>query len=219
MVQTLREALRGVNLPLRGVLTRLCGGLFEGSTAPCLALRASAGPEDFPRVVTLCLETNLASRWKGVRRLPELRGKTNCDFPGTFPELVPGKFFGDFPGSSLQLWNLTASPGSSAPEFVPQYFPGFVSPVLPRKFPELPRKAAPFSGKPDILYGCTHKNFLWLCLWRLRNMLDHAILFAQILGVGQTCNNGTLQNGLVFFFLFSFILFSSLGTKTVVKTP
>ena len=77
------------------------------------------------------LETNLASRWEGVRlprASPEVPG-----LPRKFPKL-PRKFFGDFPGSSLTV-ELYSNPG------VPRKFPG-----LPRKFPGLPRK---FPGLPQ----------------------------------------------------------------------
>ena len=58
--------------------------------------------------------------------------------PRKFPKL-PRKFFGDFPRSSLTV-ELNRNPG------VPRKFP-----ELPRKFPGLPRRSAPFPGKPDTL--------------------------------------------------------------------
>ena len=70
------------------------------------------------------LETNLASRWEGVR-LPRASGspRASPEVPQTSP-----KFFGDFPGSSLTVERYS-NPG------VPRKFPR-----LPRKFPGLPRK-------------------------------------------------------------------------------
>ena len=84
------------------------------------------------------LETDLASRWKGVR-LPRASGKSP-DFPRKFPEL-PRKFFGDFPGSSLTV-ELNSNPE------VPRKFPG-----LPRKFPRLPRKFPDFLGGEPLSLG------------------------------------------------------------------
>ena len=58
------------------------------------------------------LETNLASRWEGVR-LPRASGKSP-DFPGSSPNF-PGSFSATSP-EVLSLWNLTAIqrfPGSS----------------------------------------------------------------------------------------------------------
>ena len=84
------------------------------------------------------LETNLASRWKGVRPPPsfwEVPG-----LPQKFPEL-PRKFFGDFPGSSLTV-ELNSNPE------VPRKFPG-----LPRKFPKLPRKFPDFPGGQPLSLG------------------------------------------------------------------
>ena len=78
------------------------------------------------------LETNLASRWKGVR-LPRASGKSP-DFPGR-------KFFGDFPGGSLTV-EQSSNPG------VPRKFPG-----LPRKFPKLPRKFPDFPGGQQFSLG------------------------------------------------------------------
>ena len=95
------------------------------------------------QLITLHLETNLASRWEGVR-LPRASGKSP-DFPGSSPKL-PQKFFGDFPGGSLAV-ELDGKPG------VPRKFPRLPRkfPRLLRKFPRLPRRSAPFSGKPDTL--------------------------------------------------------------------
>ena len=84
-----------------------------------------------------CLETNLASRWEGVR-LPRASGKSP-DFPGssrTSPEV-----FGDFPGSSLTV-ELNSNPE------VPRKFP-----KPPRKFPKLPRKFPDFPGGQPLSLG------------------------------------------------------------------
>ena len=65
--------------------------------------------------------------------------------PRKFPK-VPRKFFGDFPGSSLTV-ELNSNPE------VPWKFPQ-TSPEVPQTSPEvpgLPRRSAPFSGKPDTL--------------------------------------------------------------------
>ena len=68
------------------------------------------------------LETDLASRWEGVR-LPRASGKSP-DFPRSFPEL-PRKFFGHLPGGSLtvELYSNPEVPGSF-PDF-PGSFPDF----------------------------------------------------------------------------------------------
>ena len=58
--------------------------------------------------------------------------------PHKLPEL-PRKFFGDFPGSSLTV-ELDSNPE------VPRKFPR-----LPLEVPGLPRRSAPFSGKPDTI--------------------------------------------------------------------
>ena len=76
------------------------------------------------------LETNLASRWKGVR-LPRASGKSP-DFPGSSP---------NFPGSSLTV-ELNSNPE------VPRKFPR-----LPRKFPKLPRKFPDFPGGQPLFLG------------------------------------------------------------------
>ena len=93
------------------------------------------------------LETNLASRWEGVR-LPRASGKSP-DFPGSSPNF-PGSFSATSPGSSLTV-ELNSNPE------VPRKFP-----KLPRKFPKtspevpgLPRRSASFSGKPDTLSRLT----------------------------------------------------------------
>ena len=76
------------------------------------------------------LETNLASRWEGVRLL-RVSGKAP-DFPGSSPTF-PGSFSATSP-EVVSLWNLTAI----------QRFPGSVpnlpgsSPKLPWKFPDSP---------------------------------------------------------------------------------
>ena len=69
------------------------------------------------------LETNLASRWEGVR-LPQACGKFP-DFPGTSPNF-PGRFSATSP-EVLSLWNLTAI----------QRFPGS-SPNFPGSSPNFP---------------------------------------------------------------------------------
>ena len=81
------------------------------------------------------LETNLASRWEGVR-LPRAseKSRTSPKVPRTSPE-VPG----DFPRSSLKC-----------PE-VPRKFPR-----LPLKLPGLPRKSPDFPrGQPLVLGSLT----------------------------------------------------------------
>ena len=77
----------------------------------------------------LFLETNLASRWEGVR-LPRASGKS-LDFPGSSPNF-PGSFSATSP-EVLSLWNLTAIQGSRKFPRLPRKFPG-----LPRKFPDFP---------------------------------------------------------------------------------
>ena len=88
------------------------------------------------------LETNLASRWEGVR-LPRASWKSS-DFPGSAPNFL--KVFGDFPGSSLTV-ELYSNPG--VPRKVSQTFPEVprTSPAVSRTSPEV----SPFSGKPDTL--------------------------------------------------------------------
>ena len=88
-------------------------GVF-GTPKPSFPGNGDSGP--------CLLETNLASRWEGVR-LPRASGKSP-GLPRKFPKL-PRRFFGDFPGSSQQ------SRGS--PE-VSQ-----TSPEVPRTSPEVPR--------------------------------------------------------------------------------
>ena len=91
----------------------------------------------FPRfhafflVFTLLLETNLASRWEGVR-LPRASGKSP-DFPGSSPNF-PGSFSATSP-EVLSLWNFTAIQG------FPGSFPDFPgsSPDFPGSFPDFPR--------------------------------------------------------------------------------
>ena len=80
------------------------------------------------------LETNLASRWEGVR-LPRASGKSP-DFPGSSPNF-PGSFSATFP-EVLSLWNLTAIQG----------FPGSF-PDFPGSFPDFPR------GQPLALGSLT----------------------------------------------------------------
>ena len=82
------------------------------------------------------LETNLASRWEGVR-LPRASGKS-LDFPGSSPN-----FHGSSSATSpevLRLWNLTAI------QRFPGSFPNFPgsSPNFPRSFPDFPG-GQPFS--------------------------------------------------------------------------
>ena len=83
--------------------------------------------------------------------------------PRKFPEL-PRKLFGDFSGSSLTV-ELNSNPE------VPRKFPrgspevSQTSPEVPQTSPEvpgLPRRSAPFSGKPDTLSRLT-KTFSELC--------------------------------------------------------
>ena len=83
------------------------------------------------------LETNLASRWEGVR-LPRASGKSP-DFPGSSPNF-PGSFSATSP-EVLSLWNLTAIHGftGSSPDF-----PGS-SPDFPGGFPDFP------GGQPQKL--------------------------------------------------------------------
>ena len=84
------------------------------------------------------LETNLASRWEGVR-LPRASGK----FPD-FPESSPATSH-----AVLPLWNLRAmrSPGSC---------------------PGLPRRSAPVSGKPDSGRLPTMQSEKWLVHAKVR---------------------------------------------------
>ena len=84
------------------------------------------------------LETNLASRWEGVR-LPRASGKSP-DFPRSSPN-----FAGSFSATSpevLSLWNSTAIQG------FPGSFPDFPgsSPDFPGSFPDFP------GGQP-LLWG------------------------------------------------------------------
>ena len=77
------------------------------------------------------LETNLASRWEGVR-LSRASGKS-LDFPRSSPNF-PGSFSATSP-EVLSLWNLTAIQG------FPGSFPDFPasSPDFPGSFPDFPR--------------------------------------------------------------------------------
>ena len=80
------------------------------------------------------METNLASRWEGIR-LPRTSGKSP-NFPGSSPN-----FWGSSSATSpevLSLWNLTAIQG------FPGGFPDF--PDVPRRFRGLPRRSAPSLG-------------------------------------------------------------------------
>ena len=98
------------------------------------------------------LETNLASRWEGVR-LPWASGKSP-DFPGSSPNF-PGSFSVTSP-EVLSLWNLTAIQG------FPGSFPDFPgsSPDFPGSFPDFP------GGQPFLWEAwhplLTRKNFPWL---------------------------------------------------------
>ena len=76
------------------------------------------------------LETNLASRWEGVR-LPRASGKSP-DFPGSSPNF-PGSFSATSP-EVLSLWSFTAIQG------FPGSFPDFPgsSPNFPGSFPDFP---------------------------------------------------------------------------------
>ena len=82
-------------------------------------------------------QTNLASRWEGVR-LPQASGKSP-DFPEV-PRTSP-EVFGDFPGSSPTV-ELNSNPE------VPRKFP-----KLPRKFPKLPWKFPDFPGGQPLSLG------------------------------------------------------------------
>ena len=83
------------------------------------------------------LETNLASRWEGVR-LPRASGKSP-DFPGSSPNLR-GSFSATAP-EVLSLWNLTAI----------QRFPG--------SFPNFPGSSPNFPGSSRTSPEVT--PFLW----------------------------------------------------------
>ena len=87
-----------------------------------------------PEILGHVLETNLASRWEGVR-LPR------AWISQKFPQL-PRNFSGDFPGSSLTV-ELNSNPE------VPRKFP-----KLPRKFPDFPG-GQPLSLGPDTLSWLT----------------------------------------------------------------
>ena len=82
------------------------------------------------------VDTNLASRWEGVR-LHRASGKST-DFPGSSLS-----FRGSSPATSLEvlpLWNLT----------VPRKFPR-----LSQKFPDFPGGQPSSLKKPDILFRLT----------------------------------------------------------------
>ena len=107
-------------------------------------------------VLSLCwvfiwLETNLASRWWGVK-LPRASGKFP-KLPRKFPEL-PRKFSATSP-EVLSLWNLTAI----------QRFPGSF-PNFPGSSPNFPGSSRTSPEVSPFLWEAwhpllTHKNFLW----------------------------------------------------------
>ena len=85
-----------------------------------------------------CLETNLASRWEGVR-LPRASEKSP-DFPGSSPNF-PGSFSTTSP-EVLSLWNLTAI------QRFPGSFPNF--PGSSPNFPEIqPLSLGSLTPSPD----------------------------------------------------------------------
>ena len=110
---------------------------------------------------TQFLETNLASRWEGVR-LPEL-----LESPRTSSE-VPPNFPGSFSATSPEvpsLWNLTTIQG------FPGSFPDFPgsSPDFPVSFPDFPRGQPPSLGSltpsPDsqelsLKFCAVHVNYI-----------------------------------------------------------
>ena len=91
-----------------------------------------------PFFATNLLETNLASRWEGVR-LPRASGKSP-DYPGSSPNF-PGSFSATSP-EVLSLWNLTAI----------QRFPGSF-PDLPESFADFPGGFPDFPGGPPLPLG------------------------------------------------------------------
>ena len=98
------------------------------------------------------LETNLASRWEGVR-LPPASGKSP-DFPGSFPNF-PGSFSATSP-DVLSLWNETAI----------QRFPG-TFPNFPGSSPNFPGSSRTSPEVSPFLWEAWHplltlKNFLWV---------------------------------------------------------
>ena len=107
------------------------------------------------------LETNLASRWEGVR-LPRASGKSP-DFPGSSPNF-PGSFSATSP-EVLSLWNSTAIQG------FPGSFPDFPgsSPDFPGSFPDFP------GGQPLLWGSLTPSpdsqklslNFVLFCSWSI----------------------------------------------------
>ena len=95
-------------------------------------------PLDSPFSATLSvLETNLASRWWGVR-LPRASGKSP-DFPGSSL---------NFPGSFRRLPRKFSHCGTNSNPEVPRKFP-----KLPRKFPKPPRKFRDFPGGQPLSLG------------------------------------------------------------------
>ena len=127
---------------------------------------SSGTPEEIPEKATAFssfltvelrekfLETNLASRWEGVR-LPRASGKSP-DFSGSSPNF-PGSFSATSP-EVLSLWKFTAIQG----------FPGSF-PDFPGSSPDFPGSLPDFPGGQPFLWEAwhpllTHKNFLWKTL-------------------------------------------------------
>ena len=99
---------------------------------------------DAAQMANEILETNLASRWEGVR-LPRASGESP-DFPGSFSATSP---------EVLSLWNLTAI------QRFPRSFPNF-----PGSSPNFPGSSRTFPEVSPFLWEAwhplpTHKNFLW----------------------------------------------------------
>ena len=112
---------------------------------PCVRVSSHWHPPCICRALNLLrpqlvLETNLASRWEGVR-LPRASGKAP-DFPGSSPNF-PRSFSATSP-EVLSLWNLTAIQG------FPGSFPDFPgsSPNFPGGFLDFPGFQPLFLGSP-----------------------------------------------------------------------
>ena len=116
-------SFRLAKLQLRHSTAPLTPSIF-GGLSPTSSFDISFGDQ-------FCLETNLASRWEGVR-VPQASGKSP-DFPGSSPNF--------FPGSSLTV-ELNSNPE------VPRKFP-----KLPRKFPKLPQKFPDLPGGQPLSLG------------------------------------------------------------------
>ena len=113
---------------------------FLQSYLVCLNIRVQEVKYDYAHMQTRgCdLETNLASRWEGVR-LPRASGKSP-DFPGSSPNF-PGSFSVTSP-EVLSLWNFTAIQG----------FPGSF-PDFPGSFPDFPGSVPDFPGGQPLSLG------------------------------------------------------------------